>query len=322
MVKEIIPNMKKFTVLIMVALLALPALAQKISKGDLKQLKVKEDSLGILSWRTANELSAKNRFRADSFFIKVFVRSLVIKNSFEYKFDSLLIAKAYSPDSTFRIFTWQVDKNKDTIRQRGVIQYRTADGSLKLTPLIDNSEFAEDLFAVGNNRSWIGAIYYRILKNEFQGKKYYTLIGWDENNSKSNKKWVDMLTFNDNGEPVFGGPYFKMTDAVKNRFGLEYKKEVSVRLMWDEDQQMIVFDHLTPEGGFVNQRSTYVPDGDYEGFKWENGYWVFQPKIMCNCPLSKEKFDPMLGKPPIEDPLFDKQGNRNEEKLIKKSGGQ
>lgn len=313
--------MKQIAVLVLFVACTIPALAQKISKADLAQLRKKEDSLSILSWRTANEFAVRNRFRSDSFFIKVLVRSLAVKHSFEFKFDSVLVAKAYAPDSSFRIFTWQVDKNKDTVRQRGVIQYRTPDGKMKITPLIDNSEFTEDLYAVGNNRNWIGAIYYKIVMKEFDGRKYYTLIGWDDNNSKSNKKWVDMLTFNEAGEPVFGGPYFKMTDAIKNRFALEYKKDAGVRLMWDEEQQMIVFDHLVSESGFINQRSTFVPDGDYEGFKWVNGYWVFQPKVMCNCPLSKEKIDPLLGKPPIENPLFDKEGNRLPEPGVKKPGG-
>jgi hypothetical protein len=322
MVQEIPHNMKKAFIALCLFFPVIMASAQKISKTDLKRLRASEDSLGILSWRTANEISAGNRLRADSFFIRVLVRALTVKHSFEYKFDSVLIAKAYPPDSSFRIFTWQVDKNRDTVRQRGVIQYRTPEGKLKLTPLIDNSEFAEDLYAVGNSKSWIGAIYYKIVQKEFQGRNYYTLIGWDDNNRKSNKKWLDILTFNEGGEPVFGGPYFKMSNGIKNRFSIEYKKDAGVRMMWDAEQEMIVFDHLVSETGFINQKHTMVPDGDYEGFKWDNGYWVFQPKVMCNCPLSKEPIDPLLGRPPVGDPLFDKDGKRNEEKLQKKNGEQ
>lgn len=299
--------------------------AQPLNKAELKQLRAKEDTLGILSWRIGNEISAANRLRADSFFIRVFVRSLAQKNSFYYPFDSVLVQRVYAPDSSFRIFTWQIDKNRDTVRQRGVIQYKTADGSLRITPLIDNSEFAEDLFGITGSKNWIGALYYRIILKEYEGRKYYTLLGLDDNNSKSTKKWVDVLTFDNNGQPVFGSPVFKNApNGVNNRYSIEYKKDARARLTWDEEQDMIVFDHLTSETGFVNQRHTFVPDGDYEGFKWEKGNWVYQPKIMCNCPLSNEKIDPLLGKPPVGDPLFDKEGNRDEQKLlekIKKSGG-
>jgi hypothetical protein len=301
--------------------------AQKITKSDLKALNKKQDSLGILSWRTINEISSVNRLISDSVFTKVFVRALSIKNSFYYGFDSVQIAKTYAPDSSFKIFTWQVERGKDKIRQRGVIQYKTADGKMKITPLLDNSEFMDDLTQVSNSRNWVGAIYYKILLNEYQGKKYYTLIGLDENNSESNKKWVEVLTFNENNEPIFGGPYIKhTTQGMRNRFGIEYKKDARVKLNWDEDQQMIIFDHLSSETGFVNQKKTFVSDGDYEGFKWENGMWVHLEKVMCNCPLRKIE-DPLLGNPEVGEPLFDKEGKKVDKKPtpptppVKKSGG-
>jgi hypothetical protein len=242
----------------------------------------------------------------------VLVRALSIKNSFYFGFDSVQIAKIYAPDSSFKIFTWEIERSKDKIRQRGVIQYKTPDGSLRITPLLDNSEFIENYNEIGNAKNWIGALYYRILINEFQGKKYYTLIGYDENNSESNKKWIDVLTFDENKEPVFGAPVFKhTTKGMLNRVGIEYKKEAKIKVNWDEEQQMIIFDHLSSENGFVNQRKTYVPDGDYEGFKWENGIWNHLDKVMCNCPLRKIE-DPLLGNPEINKPLFDKNGKKIE----------
>jgi hypothetical protein len=289
--------------------------AQQITKADLKILNKKQDSLSILSWRIANEISPINRLKSDSVFIRILVRSLNVKNSFYFNFDSVQIGKIYAPDSSFKIFTWEVERSKDKIRQRGVIQYKTNDGKLRITPLIDNSEFMESFNETGNAQNWIGALYYKILLNEYEGKKYYTLIGFDNNNSESNKKWIDMLTFNENNEPVFGTPVFKHgTRGMLNRYHLEYKKEAHVKLNWDVEQNMIIFDHLSSENGFVNQRKTYVPDGDYEGFKWEKGMWVHQEKVMCNCPLSKPNDDNLLGNPEIGKPLFDKNGNKIEPK--------
>jgi hypothetical protein len=63
-----------------------------------------------------------------------------------------------------------IDENK--IRQRGAIQIKTADGSLKLIPLIDNSDNILKLQdSIVNNKSWIGAIYYKVLMNKFQDQK-------------------------------------------------------------------------------------------------------------------------------------------------------
>lgn len=294
--------------------------AQKISKADIKSLQKKQDSLGILSWRIMNEVSPTNRLTSDSLFTKVLVRAFSIKNSFYFGFDSVQIAKVAAPDSSFRIFTWQIERSKDKIRQRGVIQYNTPDGKMKIVPLIDNSEFMEELNDVGNARNWIGALYYKILLNEFEDKKYYTLIGFDENNSKSNKKWIEVLTFNENNEPIFGGAYFKHTTmGIRNRIGIEYKKDSKIKLSWDDEQNMIIYDHLSSENGFINQKETYVADGDYEGLKWVKGIWVHEAKVMCNCPLSTKE-----NKEKINDPLFDKDGNKNELKLLekpKKPGG-
>ena len=73
-----------------------------------------------------NAPEAGQRFRADSFFIRMLVRSLKIPNSFYFPFDSLqTISKLYAPDSSFRIFTWQVKKDVYVFMQRGAIQMRT-----------------------------------------------------------------------------------------------------------------------------------------------------------------------------------------------------
>ena len=91
-----------------------------------------------------NAQEPSQRFRADSFFIRMLVRSLKLPNSFYFPFDSLqTISKLYAPDSSFRIFTWQIKKDAYVFFQRGAIQMRTDDGSLKLFPLHDVSMFSK-----------------------------------------------------------------------------------------------------------------------------------------------------------------------------------
>jgi hypothetical protein len=305
----------KYILIAFLFLFVTQANAQRFTKAELKILHKKQDSLSILSWRISNEFTNIDRLRSDSLFTRILVRTLALKNSFYFGFDSVQIAKVYAPDSSFKIFTWQIEKGKDKYRQRGVIQYKTTDGKMKITPLIDNSEFMEEYNVVTDAKNWVGALYYNILLNEYQGKKIYTLLGFDENNKESNKKWIEVLTFNEKNEPVFGGPYFKhTTQGMRNRFDVEYKKESHVKINWDPEQQMIIYDHLSSENGFVNQRKTYVPDGDYEGFKWDNGMWVHNEKVMCNCPLSNKE-----NKEKVNDGLFDANGNKIENKLDEKS---
>ena len=292
--------------------------AQKILSADRKKIKEKEDSLQHLAADIILDSLTAGRMRSDSLFIKTLVRALQVKNSFYYPFDSVQgVSKLYAPDSTFRLFTWNISFDDYYSRQRGAIQLRTNDGSLKLVALRDFSEFTSDAMdSVRTKTNWIGAVYYDIVKTSYNGKNYYTLIGFDNNSVMSNKKWLEVLTFDERNEPVFGGKYFSFEkDSAKRapqyRYNLEYKKEARAILKYDEDGKLIIVDHLVSETDEPENKWTYVPDGDYEAFKWQNGKWVHIDKIY-NYKLEE-------GQAPVGDPLLDIKGNKDEKKLKEKS---
>lgn len=292
--------------------------AQKITKENIKQLQLAEAAIKGFGKAMITEEEWFDRFEADSFFTRGLVQALKINNSFYYPFDSLeTISKLYAPDTSFRIFTWQVVRDFEYNRQRGAIQMRTTDGSLKIFPLFDYSDFAKNPNdSIRDNKHWIGAIYYKLLLNTFNEKKYYTLLGYDDNSAKSNKKWIEVLTFNSDGKPQFGGRYFQyQNDSIKPaqpafRFNLEYKKDAKARLNYDEDAGLIMFDHLISESDETQKKYTLIPDGTYEAFRWLNGKWVHT--ILKNLDLG-------IGKFPMEDPLYDANGNVNQKKLDEQS---
>jgi hypothetical protein len=308
--------------------LAISAHAQKISSSDLKALRKKEDTLKVLAKDLLIDSLTAGRMRSDSLFIRTLVRTLQVKNSFYYPFDSVKgVSKIYAPDSAFRIFTWQISFTEFYSRQRGAIQYQTLDGILRLIPLRDISEFTGNaLDSVRTKDNWIGAVYYNITETKYNGKNYYTLFGYDENNPLSNKKWIEVLTFDDRNMPVFGGKYFSFDqDSIKKpaqyRYSIEYKKEAATTMNFDPEMNMILVDHLVSETNEPNRPDTYIPDGDYEGFKWQNGKWVHVDKVF------NEKLED--GKFPMPDPIRDAQGNYDQQKLqerteknkAKKTGG-
>lgn len=287
--------------------------AQKITATDLKLLRHKEDTLKALSKDLLTDSLTAGRMRSDSMFIKVLVRSLQVKNSFYYPFDSVKgISKLYAPDSTFKIFTWQINFDESYSRQRGAIQYRTPDGSLRLIPLRDFSEFTTDpLDSMRTKDNWIGAVYYGITETKYNGKDYYTLFGYDENSVRSNKKWIDVLSFDNRNMPVFGGQFSFEEDSVRkptqNRYSIEYKKEAATTMNFDPELNLILVDHLISESDEPDLLYTYIPDGDYEGFKWKQGKWVHVDKVF------HQKLED--GQAPVPDPIRDAFGNNNEEKL-------
>ena len=297
-----------------------PATGQHLSSRKNATLDLHQDSLMRYAYDIVNAPEASQRFRSDSIFIRMLVRALKTQNSFYYPFDSLqTISKLYAPDSSFRVFTWQVKKDEFVYIQRGAIQKRTEDGSLSLTPMHDVSMFtAKPLDSIRTAANWIGAIYYRIIEKSFQGRNIYTLLGYDSYNISSNKKWMEVLTFNQQGEPIFGGYYFSFKDdsakASKKmpvRFNIEYKKEAGTTFNYDSSLDMIIFDHLVSESSEPVRKDTYVPDGDYEGFRWQNGQWLHVAKV----------FSPTLkdGQYPQDRKILNDAGGVDENKLKEQS---
>jgi hypothetical protein len=267
--------------------------AQQISTVDKIFLLKKEDSLKTVGLKIVQGRNAADRFLADSAFTRIFVRALRTKNSFNHPFDSILnISKLYAPDSSFKIFTWQLIINENIIRQHGAIQIKTSDGSFKVFPLIDKSDIIlNQTDSISDNNGWMGAVYYKIIQKKYQGESFYTLLGFDENNIKSDKKIMDILQFV-NGKPVFGNKLFVIENSNQfqkqmARFILEYKKEAAARLTFDEDLGAVVFDELTSESNTPNKKWTLVPDGEYNGFLWKNGKWVMTTNLFTGAPPIK-----------------------------------
>lgn len=305
--------MKNLIVLIFSTFTCIGSFGQGFSNADLKMMQQKEDSIRSYSVKIIQGINASDRLEADSMFTRMLVRALKTKNSFHYPFESLqTVSILYSPDSVFRIFTWQLVINENVIRQHGAIQMKTFDGSLKLYPLIDKSDVTTNVIdTVGNHFGWIGAIYYKIIQKRSSNQNFYTLLGFDENNIRSSRKIIEVLNFL-NDEPTFGGRYFSYEeDSVfktsQSRYIMEYKKEAGPRLTYDKDLDMIIVEHLVSESNEPKKKWTLIGDGDYEGFKWKGGKWVHVEKVFNVVTPD--------GQVPVPNPIRDPSGNLDENKL-------
>ena len=292
--------MKK-TILFLLAGFCFYQASSQLTASNRETLQNMEDSMKTYAYDILQARNVEARFNADSIFTRMLVRALQVKGSFYYPFDSLATISRLSPtDSSFKIFTWQLVIDESRVRQHGAIQMKTNDGSLKLFPLIDKASLIENIEdTITSNLSWVGAVYYQVVEKKAFGNKVYTLLGYDENDLNSNRKIIETLSF-DNGRPVFGGGYFSFPDNALQkkaiaRYVMEYKKNAGPRLTYDPDMDMIVYEHLISETGEPGKKYTYIPDGDYEGLKWNNGKWVHVNKI----------FDQVTpeGQPPVPNPL-------------------
>ncbi|TNE49439.1 MAG: hypothetical protein EP344_18180 [Bacteroidetes bacterium] len=267
------------------------------------QLHTSEDTLVILSYAVVNDSLPEMRFLACRSLIKALVRALKVENSFHYPFNRLKSVSILAPpDSSFRIFTWQLFVDDSTYRYYGAIQMNRPE--LQLYPLVDRSfEFRsmptrEEL----TPDQWYGALYYNILPLETKKEQRYLLFGYDGFSFFDKRKVLEVLTFAPDGTPQFGAPMFNRPDEGEEyRLILEYFAEANVRLNWDEHYQMILFDHLIPYTNPYTGGVMYVPDGSYSAFKVDKGRLRYVDKV----------FDEVLEEAPRPEPVLDKEKGNN-----------
>ncbi len=280
-----------------------------IAESDFEAIKTIEDTLGVLGFLVVNDSMPDYRFAACQKLIPKLVEALKYPNSFDYKFDRLnSISIQYPPDSTFRIFTWQLYVDVDEYHYYGAIQMNSPD--LKLFPLIDRSEKVEFVETdILSPQKWYGAVYYNLMPFKTPSGTKYLLFGYDGFQFFNKRKVIDVLHFVDN-KPVFGAPVFVRSEEsknhppTKNRVVKEYYAGTVFSMNYDEVHEVILFDHLEAQVTKDGIRS--YPDGTYEAYELKKGQWVHVEKM----------FHEILEEAPREEPVFDATIQRKERKNI------
>jgi len=220
-------------------------------------------------------------------------------DSYEIGFDSIQrISVQYPADSSFRIFTGQLFLSEDKYRYYGILQRR--DNERHPIVLRDGSDVIrspkeEQLTA----ENWYGAVYYNLKQFDHEGARYYLMFGYNAFSLYQRQKLVEVLTFDDHGMPLFGAPVFEYPGHEGiHRFILQYSSDVGVGLNYDDELQMIVFDHLIPmKSPYQAQSVALVPDGSYCAFTFDGGKWKYVPKV----------FHEILSEPPRDKPVFNEE---------------
>jgi hypothetical protein len=263
---------RSFLITFIYGCLIMPAFAQlKTEQKNIVVLNKYQDSLSQYTRTMFTATGNIQRFDQNAKFIKMLVNALKTPASFNYEFDSLkTISIVKSPDRLFRIFSWYIPTEEGTYRFFGTIQMATGDGSLKLYPLIDDTEHFKNDNEVTTNKQWYGARYYEIIPLMAAGQKTcYALLGWKGNNNKTSKKVIDILSFEGNtiqfGKPIFEGP---KTTPARNRIVFEYNKLNTMTLRLDKKEQLIAFDHLAPmDSTMVGNFEYYASDSSFDAYR-------------------------------------------------------
>ena len=253
-------------------------------KGNNRLIAEYEDTLKVMAYKIMNAETEAEKQLANTAFIYNLKEVLQYEKSFKFPFDSLTtIARIISPDNTFRIFNWLLKKENGAYEYYAIVHYHNKKRKrYEIISLLDNSANIrnaenEDLDA----KNWYGSLYYQIAYIKKAGRKYYTLLSWDGNDSYSTKKIIDVMYFSGKNKIKFGLPIFKKNKKEsQKRIVIEYDARTSVSVKYKQKEQRIVFNHLVPpKKDLEGLEEYYIPEGTFNAYQYNKGKWWLKQDI-------------------------------------------
>lgn len=285
---------KKFTVHILV-FISVAAVGQKVDT-NLIAFRQAEYQLKDIQWAAFTGKIEAERIEANKKIIGIWDGIVSDARIMQYNFDGLKNDYAIiSPkDKKFKLITWNVFKNDGTYAFFGYLlvnnNKRVKTGFLKhktiqnyeYFKLIDRSAAIKSPESyIGTPDKWFGMLYTAII--ECDG--FYTLIGYDPNDKLTQRKFVDILYFKNDGSPIFGKDVFKFPKKNPKRLMFEWSSDVSMSLKYNASRGQIVYSHLAPreEGDLlVGQVQYYGPDGSFDALELKKDRWVLVEDVDIN----------------------------------------
>ena len=284
-------HLKLTTLLFLLLAVIRPASAQELTTADRAEMTAGEERIAAHVRRIYTDSSEAARFAATRDLIRELVSTLDRPHSFDYAFGDVPgLAVAYAPDSTFRIFTWELNVDREQYRHYGAIQRNAP--ALELIPLVDRGDewLGNPENEISGAESWLGyAVYDIVAGDTYRGKPYYFVLGYDSYSLYRRRKVLDVLHFDETGKAVFGLPVFlTYTDAGlllpdRARIILEYAAEATVAMRPDPELGGILYENLIMMPGNNGEGPVQVPDGSYHLLQMdEQGRWLEKEQVFTH----------------------------------------
>jgi hypothetical protein len=273
------------------------------NESDSSRFVALEKQMNVLIHEVLTNTKSTQRQQASLQLRQMLDSVLRIPGSFHYQFSKLEGVSIVQPsDASCRIFTWQLYLDNNDYKYRGFIQ--KANG--KVYPLKDNSDDMRTVeFSVLKPQNWYGALYYNLHTFQHDGQTLYLLFGYDVFGFYNRRKLLDVLYFDEKGQPKFGKDVLEMKDGfgrkrTVKRFLLEYSASVNVSLNYDKTLEMVVYDHLIYGQPIRSAGPSNVPDGSYCGLKLNKyGVWEYIDKVHKDDPskilVDATTYEKMIG---------------------------
>lgn len=209
--------------------------------------------------------------------------TIALPGAFDYPFSELTtLGSLKSSDNLIRLFNWNIEQDDQSQKYYCyILRFDPKKKEYEISELKDNSiMLPAKPTEILEADMWYGALYYKILPIDKGSKTAYTLLGWDGNTSLSSMKVMDVLYFAGKS-PRLGSPVFKNNGETLKRVFFEHSKKTTMYLNYDEQQDRIILDHLSPETPSMKGiYSFYVPDLSYDAYELRGNKWYLKEDVI------------------------------------------
>lgn len=211
--------------------------------------------------------------------VRLLVDDYVMSDSvFDHRFTDLkYLGQIDSPDEKIKIITWNIPLRQGPNKYFLYLVKRDTKKSGKIVFRLEGVNRPEKIRndTIYTESNWYGALYYDIRPFRNEKETCYILLGLDTDNLYLSRKIIEVLSFGENGEMIFGRPCFIRDNEIRFREVLEYSAEglVSLRI---GSNRLIVFDRLDAFAtGHSGGNGQYGAGIALDGYRLKKGYWNF-----------------------------------------------
>lgn len=187
------------------------------------------------------------------------------------------IGHIISPDSTFRLVSWNYFKTDGSSVCNTILQQKATKDTCRLFCFDNNSQQKHNDKQQYSGNQIPAALYYQIIPTNFKGfSNMYIVLGMKTGNLMTQSKSIETLYFNQNNIPVMGTPIFQYNNNIINRLEFFYSAKVRMSIKYVDTEKAIIIDHLSPEKPFfAGQYEYYGPDGSFDALIYNENKWLF-----------------------------------------------
>lgn len=316
----------RWATILIVWLFAVPAMAQ-----DDNVMTAYQQDLQALFQHVFHDPTDNQRYNANEQAVALFHDALSQEDSYFWHWQlGKEVSVLTSKDKQFRIISWAVVRDNGEYECFGFVQsYNEKEEGYDIYTLLDKSDELTNVEeSVLSPDNWYGTVYQDLIETKYEGKTFYTLLGWTGVNALTQRKVIEPILFRgSNSKPQFGQNLFR-SDKNRRRVVLEYANTAMVNLQYDEQfvrsyynkkvkgkkgrvmnvqqtsdtkAKMIIFDEIAPMvPGMEGLYQYYVPTGTEKAYLFTEGRWELQSYAFGEDPDEKlnKAFEPLHKDPP------------------------